>query len=152
MCWVAWDDIMAPRDLGGVGIHALRETNTAMLAKWWWRFKEDRNGLWRKVIWGFHNNSRTWSFIPGKLSLPGIWKQVAKLNHDLSILNINLPGLFRGLPGNGSDISFWHDRWVLDVPLEQKFPALYALESSRHVCIADRISVENGFVGNWWGS
>ncbi|KAF5804783.1 putative RNA-directed DNA polymerase [Helianthus annuus] len=35
MCWVAWDDVMAPKDLGGVGIHALRDTNIAMLAKWW---------------------------------------------------------------------------------------------------------------------
>ncbi|KAJ0751570.1 putative reverse transcriptase zinc-binding domain-containing protein [Helianthus annuus] len=146
MCWVAWDDIMAPRDLGGVGIHALRDTNIAMLAKWWWRFKEDRNGLWRKVIWGFHNNSSAWSSVPGRLALPGIWKQVAKIIHDLSTLNINLPDLFRGIPGNGSDISFWHDCWVLDVPLEQKFPVLYALESNRHVCIADRISVQSGSV------
>ncbi|KAJ0524125.1 putative reverse transcriptase zinc-binding domain-containing protein [Helianthus annuus] len=144
MCWVAWDDVMAPKDLGGVGIHAPRDTNIAMLAKWWWRFKKDQNGLWRKVVWGFHNSSRAWNFVPLKLSVPGIWKQVAKLQHELTTININLSDLFRGVPGDGLGLSFWHDCWLLEAPLKEKFPALFALECSKNVCIADRVRVENG--------
>ncbi|KAD3336918.1 hypothetical protein E3N88_32438 [Mikania micrantha] len=44
-------------------------------------------------------------------------------------------------PDYGDSIGYWSDRWIGDTPLNQKFPALFALESSKNVVIADCIEV-----------
>ena len=35
---------------GGIGIKSFSKMNKALLSKWNWRFANDRNSLWRKVI------------------------------------------------------------------------------------------------------
>ena len=35
---------------GDIGIKSLSKMNQALLCKWSWRFANDRNSLWRKVI------------------------------------------------------------------------------------------------------
>ncbi|XP_076899082.1 uncharacterized protein LOC143552848 [Bidens hawaiensis] len=54
MNWVAWDKIMAPIEYGGLGLGRLRDVNVSLLAKWWWRFKNEKGRLWWKddrVVW-----------------------------------------------------------------------------------------------------
>ncbi|KAJ0599393.1 putative RNA-directed DNA polymerase [Helianthus annuus] len=142
--WVAWESMILPKEKGGIGIGSLKDANIALLAKWWWRFKVDKNSIWRKVIWSFHNNARSWSFIPVKVSVPGIWKQVAKIELDLSSIGIDLVGLFKSKFVRGSETAFWMEAWTSDEPFRSKFPALYALERSKRVMVADRIKMENG--------
>ncbi|KAJ0836605.1 putative RNA-directed DNA polymerase [Helianthus annuus] len=129
--WVAWKSIMTPKDFGGLGFGSLREANVEMLAKWGWRFKVDQNSLWRKVIWCLHNNSRTWNFIPVKLSVPGPWKQVVKVSSDLEALGINISSLFRGTPGCDSVIYFWREPWLLEDPLCSRYLNLFLLERKK---------------------
>ncbi|KAJ0601850.1 putative RNA-directed DNA polymerase [Helianthus annuus] len=84
--WVAWNDIMAPKEAGGVGIGSLKEVNFALLAKWWWRFKVDNKSIWKKVVWSIHHNNRSWSSVPVKMSMTGSWKQIVGIAKDLSAL------------------------------------------------------------------
>ncbi|KAJ0883842.1 putative RNA-directed DNA polymerase [Helianthus annuus] len=152
MKWVAWKSIMTPKEFGGLGFGSLRDANVAMLVKWWWRFKVDRNSLWRKVIWSLHNNSRSWNFIPVKLSVPGLWKQIVKISSDLENLGINLPSLFRGVPGCNCMMSFWKESWLIEEPLDSKFPNLFQLERQKNVGILDRVRVVGGGISlefNW---
>ncbi|KAJ0597676.1 putative RNA-directed DNA polymerase [Helianthus annuus] len=134
MKWASWKSITTPKDLGGMGFGSLRLANLAMLSKWWWRFKVDRGSLWRKVVWGVHNNSRTWSFIPVKLSLPGPWKQIYNLSVDFGDVGVNLEALFRVHPGQDKDVFFWKERWLFDEPLCDRFTSLYQLESKKMYC------------------
>ncbi|MFS7928714.1 hypothetical protein Hanom_Chr04g00324021 [Helianthus anomalus] len=143
---VAWNNVMTPKELGGVGVGSLKDANLAMLAKWWWRFKTDPNSLWRKVIWSIHNSERTWNPIPGKMSIAGPWKQVVKVSNDLEKYGINLSGCFRATPGVGDSISFWKERWVDGELLKNKFPVLFELERLKNAVVADRVKILNGVV------
>ncbi|XP_035832831.1 uncharacterized protein LOC118481723 [Helianthus annuus] len=58
MAWMAWDNVVVPIEYGGLGFGTLRDTNVAMLAKWWWstlRFGVLHNGSswvweWRRQL------------------------------------------------------------------------------------------------------
>ncbi|KAJ0825826.1 putative reverse transcriptase zinc-binding domain-containing protein [Helianthus annuus] len=144
--WVAWHNAMAPKDRGGLGIGSLREANLAMLAKWWWRFKSERNNLWWKVIWSVHHGSRAWNFIPVKLSVAGPWKQIAKVSQDLESYAVDIVSLFKCKLGDGKSIHFWRDKWLLEDSLNTKFPLLYNLDLNKKATVADRVCEVNGII------
>ncbi|KAJ0533166.1 putative reverse transcriptase zinc-binding domain-containing protein [Helianthus annuus] len=144
MPWVAWNNTKAPKEFGGIGLGSLMETNIAMLGKWWWRFKNDKESLWRKVIWCLHHNARSWSCIPAKVTATGPWKQVASISNDLADMGIGFDRLFKGVVGSGQEIAFWKDCWIHEVPLCVEFPALFSLEQKKNVVISDRIKRVNG--------
>ncbi|KAM0007813.1 putative RNA-directed DNA polymerase [Helianthus debilis subsp. tardiflorus] len=146
MNWVAWKSMMTPKDYGGWGFGSLRVANLSMLSKWWWRFKVEKGSLWKKVVWGLHNNSRSWSFIPAKMSLAGPWKQIHKLSIDFGELGINLESLFRASPGHEKEILFWKEKWLFDEPLCEKFSNLFQLERNKNALIRDRVV---GGTGGW---
>jgi len=52
--WVAWERIMAPKSVGGLGL-GIRALNLALLCKWWWRLKKDQSSIWARTIHGIHN-------------------------------------------------------------------------------------------------
>ncbi|GJR33682.1 putative RNA-directed DNA polymerase, eukaryota, reverse transcriptase zinc-binding domain protein [Tanacetum coccineum] len=53
IAWIAWDKVISPLNQGGLGIGSLKISNQSLLAKWWWRFLNEENALWRKVIFCF---------------------------------------------------------------------------------------------------
>ncbi|XP_022003347.1 uncharacterized protein LOC110900790 [Helianthus annuus] len=148
MNWVAWQKVVAPIEYGGLGFGSLRDINSAMLAKWWWRFKNDQDGLWRKTIWAIHNNSRMWNTIPIKLTLPGPWKQVAKSMADLNSAELNVSKYMRGVIGRGNQILFWLDNWCGEATLASRYPRLFAIEKDRLCKIEDRVHM--GVTGPRW--
>ena len=52
---VKWELIQLPKKYGGLGVGDLVLKNKALLFKWWWRFSEDNNSLWKKVICSCNN-------------------------------------------------------------------------------------------------
>ncbi|KAJ0482819.1 putative RNA-directed DNA polymerase [Helianthus annuus] len=142
--WVAWNDIMAPKESGGAGLGSLKETNLALLAKWWWRFKVEDNNIWKKVVWSIHQHNRSWSPMPVKMSMPGPWKQIVGIAKDLWDLGIDLASCFRAAVGSGLGILFWLDCWIADVPLRILFPELFQLETNKKALVADRVKVQAG--------
>ena len=42
---------------GGYGIGALKNRNTAFLAKWGWRFMNEPHSFWRKIIISIYTSS-----------------------------------------------------------------------------------------------
>ncbi|XP_035845854.1 uncharacterized protein LOC118492153 [Helianthus annuus] len=83
MNWVAWDMTIALVEYGGLGFGSLKDANLAMLARWWWHFKSERGGLWRRVIWAIHHNSRSWTIILAKVIVTGPWKQIISVQNQL---------------------------------------------------------------------
>jgi hypothetical protein len=48
--WIKWDRICKPKENGGLGIRDLRIFNIALLEKWWWRIRNEKESLWHKVL------------------------------------------------------------------------------------------------------
>lgn len=48
--WIKWDNVYSNKDKGGLGVRRLREFDTALLGKWWWRLKEKCGSLWFRVL------------------------------------------------------------------------------------------------------
>ncbi|KAJ0533359.1 putative RNA-directed DNA polymerase [Helianthus annuus] len=141
MKWVAWKNMMTPKDLRGMGLGSLRVMNLAMLSKWWWRFKIEKDSLWRKVIWEIHKNARVWNFIPLKSSITSPWKQIFNIKEDFNAAGVDLESLFRGRPAWDSGIYFWKERWLFEIPLCEKFPRLFQLERKKNVLVKDRMTI-----------
>ena len=38
-----WSEVVKPKSCGGLGIGDLDLKNWALLAKWWWRFEEEKD-------------------------------------------------------------------------------------------------------------
>ncbi|KAK1407239.1 hypothetical protein QVD17_38853 [Tagetes erecta] len=116
--WVAWETVTLPKDKGGLGITSLKYSNMAMLAKWWWRFKNEKHSLWWNVIWSLHHSTRSWNPLPVKLSSCGVWRNIFKVSDDFNKVNIDLNCLFIGVLGKGDRIRFWLDPWATEVPFK----------------------------------
>ncbi|KAJ0495935.1 putative reverse transcriptase zinc-binding domain-containing protein [Helianthus annuus] len=150
MSWMAWEKVIAPLEYGGLGFGSLRDTNLAMLSKWWWRFKSDKGGLWRRIVWAFHHNNRSWAPIPAKMSLAGPWKQIVGIKEQLSQVGINLPTSICWRVGCGSRVAFWLDIWIGVQPLYMVFQSLFAIEKEKTCCVSDRVSWDdNSVVFSW---
>ncbi|GKB24140.1 hypothetical protein Tco_0863541 [Tanacetum coccineum] len=52
--WVKWDSVLQSSESGGLGIGSLRAKNLGLLEKWWWRFLNEKNAVWCKVISMFY--------------------------------------------------------------------------------------------------
>ncbi|KAL9995937.1 putative RNA-directed DNA polymerase [Helianthus debilis subsp. tardiflorus] len=139
MSWMAWEKVIAPIEYGGLGFGSLRDSNLAMLSKWWWRFKTEKDGLWRRVVWAIHHNNRSWAPIPAKISLAGPWKQIVGIRGSLIQFGIDLPCSIRCKVGCGLKVSFWLDLWIGYQPLYMSFPLLFALEKDKNCYVADRV-------------
>ncbi|XP_021980702.1 uncharacterized protein LOC110876851 [Helianthus annuus] len=150
MNWVAWDKTIGPVEYGGLGFGSLRDANLAMLAKWWWRFKTEKNGLWRRIVWAVHHRSREWNDIPVKVSLPGPWKSIHSVRQSLLYANIDLHQDFSAVVCGGNNVFFWLDKWLDQLPLYVKFPALFKEESEKQCMVADRcVRGSPGLILSW---
>ncbi|XP_076931961.1 uncharacterized protein LOC143597314 [Bidens hawaiensis] len=48
--WVAWAEVLKPKLFGSLGAGDLNVMNLALLAKWWWRWRIEKESLWRWVM------------------------------------------------------------------------------------------------------
>ena len=51
---VKWDVVKQQKSEGGLGVGDLEKKNAALLFKWWWRFINEEDMLWKKVIQSIH--------------------------------------------------------------------------------------------------
>ncbi|KAJ0899055.1 putative RNA-directed DNA polymerase [Helianthus annuus] len=145
MNWVAWDRTIAPIEYGGLGFGSLKDSNLAMLAKWWWRFRSEKTGLWRRVVWAIHHNARVWKSIPEKISVAGPWKNIYNIWRPLLEANIDIKNAFSVVVGNGNNTEFWLDSWIDPEPLYIKYPALFKEEQVKNCLVSDRWSITGGY-------
>ena len=98
---VIWETV--PRDLvdGGLGLGGSKARNLALLAKWGWRYLEEEDSLWCKVVRSIHGKKNFKWHTAGKEGkcLRSPWVSISR-----SWLKIDALATFR--LGNGRWIAF----------------------------------------------
>ena len=131
---------------GGLGVKSLSLLNKTLLAKWNWRFANEREALWNQVIRGKYGEDRGgWcSREVREAHGMGLWKGIRM---DWKLVSDRLVFIV----GNGRRVSFWRDRWCGDSPLCMSFPSLFALIVEKEAWVTDIWDplAEGGLGGVW---
>ena len=96
---VNWKTVCTEKKKGGLGLRRFSILNKALMCKWCWRFANERDSLWRKVIrskfgedyGGWHSGD-----INGGFGV-GLWKEIRKNGPSLSKIPILSLGMEEGL-------------------------------------------------------
>nr|GEY96787.1 RNA-directed DNA polymerase, eukaryota, reverse transcriptase zinc-binding domain protein [Tanacetum cinerariifolium] len=107
--WVKWNNVMASKEKGGLGVASLYALNRGLMCKWIWRFYSQNSSLWARVIKAIHGED-------GK---------VRKVDHS----RIKLLDHMKVKLGNGDKVTFWEDTWNGDKAFKDLYPRIFALES-----------------------
>ncbi|GJY28534.1 RNA-directed DNA polymerase, eukaryota, reverse transcriptase zinc-binding domain protein [Tanacetum coccineum] len=133
--WVSWNKVLTSKEKGGLGVSSLFALNRVLMFKWVWRFFNQSDSLWVRVIHAIHG-------VDGRISRAGnvrytpIWCDIIKEMDRLASHGIDLISMMHKKRGNGSNTSFWKDRWRGEHRLKEVFPRIYALEVNKHISVA----------------
>ena len=113
-------------------MRSLSKLSQALLCKWIWRFANEREPLWRRVI------SRKCGELVGGWNTgdirggygTGLWKDIRKGWHTLSQNVVFSLGDVRRL-------RFWKDIWCGEVALSNVFPNLFNMAAHKEVMVVD---------------
>ncbi|GJV95904.1 RNA-directed DNA polymerase, eukaryota, reverse transcriptase zinc-binding domain protein, partial [Tanacetum coccineum] len=137
--WVSWNQVMASKDAGGLGVASLFALNRGFLFKWVWRFITQKNSLWAKMITAIHGDD-------GKIgktvkpTFPSIWLNIIQEVAVMKLKGIDVVSFIKPKCGDGTNISFWNDAWRGDVAFKILAPRIYMLESMKDIQVATKLS------------
>ena len=134
--WVKWSKILAAKKYGGLGVSSYFALNRALLFRWVWRFVTHDDSLWYRVISAMHGPS----FLDCSSRYSSVWGNIVREIHKLKNKGVDLLSYCRIRVGNGLNTSFWKDPWIDDSLLCHRYPKVFALESNRDICVADKLS------------
>ena len=121
-----------------------------LILKWLWRYRTERDALWRKVVDEIHFSGRRWDEYPSNKKGSGTWNKIVRIVYRLKVHGIPFVNMIRGAVGNGTHVKFWIDPWISNEPLKVLFPALFRIESNKWCTVAERIGVHNGSTSIAW--
>ncbi|KAD4179850.1 hypothetical protein E3N88_28441 [Mikania micrantha] len=84
-----------------------------------------------------------------KKSIAGPWKNILKVQVDLSHLGLNMDKMFRCKDGNGCEAVFWSDNWTRLGALKDRFPSLFLMELNKRCVVKDRLPPFPGLDFSW---
>ena len=106
MHWVNWGEVSKPKEASGLGLQIAKGRNTALLAKLNWRFHQEGNAPWAKVLkFKYCNRLRLNSRNEARLPCSLVWKGLKKGE-----------GVFKKgvkwIPGHENSLNFWSNTWL----------------------------------------
>ncbi|GJT56613.1 hypothetical protein Tco_0991667 [Tanacetum coccineum] len=111
MSWVKWGRVLASKEKGGLGILSFFALNRALLLKWVWRFRNNKDTLWSRFISAMYGNIGRIEK-PSKVGDNSAWLSIVYEFHKLQNLDIDLLSFMEKRVGNGVDTAFWEDQWL----------------------------------------
>lgn len=128
---IAWEYVCLGKDQGGLGVLNLTRMNTALLAKWGYRFKDPTvKGQWKELLSIKYGTSGLDFYRPSHF-----WKGIISLR---TIFDLGINRIVQ----NGQDTAFWLDRWQGECSLYCTYPNLFRASNN------PTISVSNAFSTN----
>lgn len=128
-CLVAWDNICTSKEHGGLGIKNMENMNHCLLLKFVHKLHDASTPPWKR--WFLSHSGRD-----------------LELTHD-SYLGKLIHGelqRYRSLTtvqvGDGAQTSFWHNRWLLNDPLRETFPALFSHSISQSISVREALATD----------
>ena len=109
--------VCRPKDQGGLGVHELEIKNRALLGKWIFKILSEE-GVWQTLLRRKYVGSNALSQVHWKPGDSHFWAGLMatkKKFFPYGSFSIR----------DGSEISFWEDKWLDNAPLREQFPALY---------------------------
>lgn len=100
--WVAWERVIAPKCVGGLGLGSIKALNISLLVKLWWKLKACPNALWAVIVRGFHCLQPADSIIKVASGMSGTWKNIVRCKAELGKINIKVNDIIKGYIGDGS--------------------------------------------------
>nr|GEY65700.1 RNA-directed DNA polymerase, eukaryota [Tanacetum cinerariifolium] len=91
--WVKWNNVLTPKDKGGLWVSSLYALNRGLMLKWVWRFYSQKRSLWTKVIKAIHGED-------GSLDKDGIgvvwtcWTSIVQECEDRSVWTLESDEIF----------------------------------------------------------
>ncbi|GJT74191.1 RNA-directed DNA polymerase, eukaryota, reverse transcriptase zinc-binding domain protein, partial [Tanacetum coccineum] len=137
--WISWNQVMAHKKNGGLGVNSLYALNHALLFKWLWRFLSSRSGLWYNVIQAIHGTNGSLDNSFRSSSHGSAWIGILKAVANLKSKGIDLLDYCKIVIGNGLSTQFWHDKWFDNIVLKDKFPRLFQLETQKDILVANKL-------------
>ncbi|GJR52786.1 RNA-directed DNA polymerase, eukaryota [Tanacetum coccineum] len=139
MSWVKWSRVLASKDKGGLGVSSFFALNRALLLKWVWRFRYDKNSLWTRFIKALYGNSGSIE-TPTKVAYSSTWFNIVTEFSMLKNQGMNLLSFMKKKVGDGHDTFFWEEVWMGDMTFKSRFPRVYALESDKKITVAAKMN------------
>ena len=108
---IKWADIQLPKELGGLGVGNMMHKNLILLFKWWWRFSESDQPLWKKILKSVHEikGLKASSDAFSKVA-DGTWAQLMSKDIDSTRITSIIEESMLVKVGNGNSVRFWQDR------------------------------------------
>ena len=135
---VAWETIQRLKYLGGLGVGNLVYKNVALLFKWWCRFVDNNDLLWKRVIiYDHYCNPNLRELIVEDGEKGGLGGQVISNSYSQKMIyEVMSKGLWWKV-GKGNSTIFWEHKWVGDIALKEAFPRLYNISNQKMSFIID---------------
>ncbi|WMV25769.1 hypothetical protein MTR67_019154 [Solanum verrucosum] len=113
---VKWNEVLWGKKQGGLGVRNLKIQSKALRLKWLWRYSQEPQAYWGKVIKAIYGVENKW--MTNEVSTPygvSLWRSIR-------ILWPFLRNNTAVRVGNGSKTSFWEDNWLGHASLKNLFP------------------------------
>ncbi|XP_068475151.1 uncharacterized mitochondrial protein AtMg00310-like [Phaseolus vulgaris] len=148
IAWASWNLVCKLREFGGLGIIDLRLFNLALLGKWIWRLGSVEVGLWKDIIFSKYGGWRNLGEAGNGRSCSLWWKDLKEV-WSLEGWGRCFEDSFEWKVGDGKDIYFWKDSWLMGEALKNVFPRLFSISSNKNAKLSELGSWSNG---RWvWG-
>ncbi|GKU96326.1 hypothetical protein SLEP1_g9574 [Rubroshorea leprosula] len=138
--WVKWEYVCCSKIKGGLGVSDLRRKNWAILGKWWSRFGDGVESLWKRIVKEKYYGGK-WEEVDistiGNQRMSKIWRDIIKIEgRSMKLRNMLVEG-FKWEVGEGNRVSFWSEPWVGNKTLRVLYPRLYEFSTNKECKISD---------------
>ncbi|XP_039056340.1 uncharacterized protein LOC120199270 [Hibiscus syriacus] len=143
---VNWGRLCTPKKKGGAGIIDLKVKNKALLAKWGWRFANEKWALWRSVICHkYGSGDLPWMVSQREIKNASItWRGIVNNLYSEGSTEWMCGNSFLWIVGDRKSALFWEDVWYGEIALRSRYLRLYMLVSRKYITVCEMINA-----GDW---
>lgn len=135
--WIKWETICIEKEFRGLRVRRIREFNVAILGKWCWRLREEKERLWHRVLPAHYGE------VGGRIDKGGRLDSMWRKNIYVICQGVGL-GVWNWFQYNFScnvdDMSstlFWWNPWLTRGVLKERLCRLFDLAENKMVSVLD---------------